>query len=225
MRPLMAFAVLGVGLAARLAPAQVPQPQPLPPAVTTDTAVNTLTVQNQRRVPVSIYLEHGRFDRRLGIVGAQETRTLPLPAWAVDGRAAIQLVVHPAGEVADLASPVFALRPPARLGLVVPPWGELPPMPGDTMSAVIPPEALAEATLTVDNPRAHAVTVFAKQGRFDVRLGRVAPRSRATLRFPETVVLPTRSLRIFVHPDGGVDLESQLMTIRQGEHLALRVPK
>lgn len=222
MRSLVAAVALGIGALARAASAQVPQP--LPPTVTADTAVNTLTVQNQRKVPVTIYLERGRFDRRLGIVPAYDTRTLPLPAWAVAGEASIRLVAHPAGEVADLASQVFPLRAPARLGMVVPPHGTATPLPGDTMSAVLPPEALAEATLTVDNPRRQAVTVFAKQGPFDVRLGRVEARSRTTLRFPESIVLPTRAIRIFVHPDGGVDLESQLMAIRQGEHLALRVP-
>ena len=222
MRSLMTVVALGIGVLARVASAQVPQP--LPPTVTADTAVNTLTVQNQRKVPVTIYLERGRFDRRLGIVPAYDTKTLPLPAWAVEGETAIRLVAHPEGEVADLATQVFSLHPPARLGMVVPPWGTTPPLPGDTMSAVIPPEAPAEATLTVDNPRRRAVTVFAKQGRFDVRLGRVEARSRTTLRFPESIILPTRAIRIFVHPDGGVDLESQLIAIRQGEHLALRVP-
>ncbi|AHG92595.1 hypothetical protein J421_5060 (plasmid) [Gemmatirosa kalamazoonensis] len=92
------------------------------------------------------------------------------------------------------------------------------------MVAVIPPDALFEATLTVDNPRGVPVTVFAEPGTYDVRLGQVPACSRLTLRFPQSVVLPNSSLRVFVHPEGGPDLSSQLLKVAPGEHLALRVP-
>jgi hypothetical protein len=58
-----------------------------------------------------------------------------------------------------------------------------------------------------------------------VRLGRVPARARATLRFPKYVVDRDRSLRIFVTPDGGTDMNTSSMHLRKGEHLALRVPK
>ena len=60
-------------------------PQMLPPAVITDTVVNSVTVQNHRNAPVTIYLESGNFDRRLGEVPAKDTKTLPLPPWAASG--------------------------------------------------------------------------------------------------------------------------------------------
>jgi hypothetical protein len=185
---------------------------------------NSLTVQNDRKVPVTVYLEYGEFDRRLGIVPAMQMTTLALPTSAVRGRENIRLFVHPDGEGEDLASQEFELTPPARLALEVPPRGGLKQSSADTMTAVIPPEEQADATLTVDNPRDRAVTVFAEQGDFDVRLGQVPSHSRVTLRFPRSVVRPDESIRIFVHPDGGVDLSSETMQIRRGAHLGLRVP-
>ena len=223
MRPRIAALVIGLATLARVSAAQ--QPPRLPPVRTTDSSVNALTVQNERKVPVTIYVDYGRFDRRLGVVPPFNTVTLPIPAWAVQGRTRIQLFAHPEGEADDLASRAFTLAPPGRLAMVIPARGTTPPpLPGDTMMAVLPPEALSEATLTVDNPRKTAVTVFADAGMYAVRLGRVPARTRMTLRFPESVVLPDRSVRVFVDPDGGADLGSQLLHIKPGQHLGLRVP-
>lgn len=223
MRPRLTVLVIGLGALVRVSAAQ--QPPRLPPVRTTDSSVNALTVQNERKVPVTIYVDYGRFDRRLGVVPPFNTVTLPIPAWAVQGRTRVQLFAHPEGETDDLASRAFTLAPPGRLAMVIPARGTMPaPLPGDTMTAVLPPEALSDATLTVDNPRATAVTVFADAGNYAVRLGRVPARTRATLRFPRSVVLPDQSVRVFVDPDGGSDLGSQLLHIRAGQHLGLRVP-
>ena len=222
MRQRMIALAVALGALAGAAAAQVPQPQRLPPTVTIDT-LNAVTVQNQRKVPVTVYLESGRFDRRLGVVPALDVATLPLPGWAVRGQARVQLFVHPEGEVRDLSTQVFSLRAPARIALIVPPWGEMSPAP-DTMMAVIPPEVLEEATVTVDNPRAKPVTVFARQGRFDVRLGRVPAGERVTLQFPRSVVIPGGAIELFVRPDGGLDLSSETLKIRKGQHIGLRVP-
>ncbi len=222
MKTQMATLVLGLATLASVASGQAAQR--LPASVTADTSVNTVTVQNDRKVPVTVYMEYGDFDRRLGVVPALQTATLPLPPWAVEGRESIQLFVHPEGEAEDLATQEFTLEPPARLAMMVPARGNMAPAPADTMMAVIPPEELADATLTVDNPRAKLVTVYAEQGPFDVRLGQVPAHSRATLRFPKSVVLPDQSIQIFVHPEAGIDLGSETMEVRPGEHLGLRVP-
>lgn len=224
MKTLMAAFVLGLGSLARVAPAQEPQPQRLPPTVTTDANANSVTVQNQRQVPVTVYMEYGTFDRRLGVVPPFQTAVLALPKWAVQGRSQVQLFAHPEGSASDLSSQLFALRAPARIGMVIPPHGGMPPSPPDTMMAMIPDEAIADATLTVDNPRDVAVTVYAQQGQWDARLGQVSPRSRATLRFPKSVVGPARSLTVLVHPEGGLDLASETLRVKRGEHLGLRVP-
>jgi len=226
MKTLMATLALGLTALAGAAPAQgaLRLASAAPADTVADTAANTVTVQNDRKVPVTVYMEYGAFDRRLGTVPALRAATLPLPKWAVRGRARIQLFVHPEGEADDLATQEFSLEPPGRIGMVVPPRGGMPPSPTGTMTAMIPPEELADATLTVDNPRGKPVTVFAEQGAFDIRIGEVPARDRATLRFPKMVVRPGDSIEIILHPAGGEDLASQTLRVRKGEHLGIKVP-
>jgi hypothetical protein len=212
------------GLAALAHAAAAQDGQRLTASLATDTPNNSVTVQNDRKVPLTVYMEYGDFDRRLGIVPALRTTSLSLPAWAVRGRDRIQLFVHPEGAVNDLATREFSLKPPARIGMLIPASGTMAPAPADAMMEVIPPEEIADATVTVDNSRGKAVTVFAEQGEFDVRLGEVPAHGRVTLRFPKSVVHPNGTLQLFVHPEGGIDLSSETLHVRSGEHLGLRVP-
>lgn len=181
-------------------------------------------IQNERPVPITVYLKSGRFDRRLVEVPARTTRMLTLPSWAVSGRNDVALLVHAEGQ-SDLGFRTFIVRSGDRLSLQIPATGMLPSTPDDTMTAPLTPEELESTTITVDNPHDRAVTVYAEQGMYDVRLGIVPPRERATLRFPKSVVGRDRAVRIFVHPEGGTDLSSSLLRIRKGEHLGLKVPK
>jgi hypothetical protein len=185
---------------------------------------NSVTIQNDRKVPATVYMEDGVLDTRLGTVPAMQTATLALPEWAVKGHESIQLFVHPEGEVADLATQTFSLAPPARIALIVPVKGAAPQERTDRMTAVIPPSEEADATLTVDNPRNHAVTIFAQRGISDIRLGQVPAQSQATLRIARSLIGPDESIQLFVHPEGGVDLSSSMMHVRRGEHLGLKVP-
>lgn len=221
MRSRWTTLVIGLGTFAGVAAAQVPQR--LPPAVTVDT-VSGLTVQNERNVPVTVFMEYGRFDRRLGVVPPATTGTLPLPGWAVRGHTQIRLFARPEGELDDLATQQFALQSPPRLTLRVPPRGGPPVTATDVMMEAIPPEELAEATVTVDNSRTEALTVYARQAPFDVRLGQVPPHGRVTLRFPKSVLHQGATVRIFVHPDGGADLASQQLQVSRGDHLGIRIP-
>lgn len=211
---------LGLGMIATVASAQ--DPQKLPTTKTVDT-VNAVTVHNNRNVPVWVYLEYGKFDRRLGLVPAEGAQTLRLPLWAFQGLQSVRLYVHPEGEVADFASQQFTLERASQLTVTVPSRAESV-APRDTMMQVIPPEDLDEATLTVENARNVTIGVFARQGNFDTRLGTVPANGRTTLRFPRSVVLPGRQLTIFVHPEGGRDLAMQTLSIRPGQHLGLKVP-
>lgn len=181
-------------------------------------------VQNERDARVTVYLRTGNFDRRLAVVPARETRMLTLPEWAVQGRERVQLVLTPEGDV-DIGMRTFVVQSGNRMSITVPAHGTIPPEPGDTLMAVLTPDELEESTITVDNPRNKAVTIFAEQGQYDVRLGRVPAGERATLKIPKYVVDRDRSVRIFVTPDGGTDMATSLMRLRKGEHLALRVPK
>lgn len=224
MKALVLVVSLGMMAVPEVMSAQIPQQ--LPPAVITDTATNSVTVQNNRQVPVTIYLKSGTFDRRLGVVPPLELRTLPLPAWAAIGFSTVRLVAHPEDEVEDLGTEEFKLRPPGRIGMIVKTRQEVvAPAPKDTLMEILPPEELANATLTVDNPRSVPVTVFAASGLFDVRLGQVPPKQRVTLRFPKSVVSPFRSIQVFVRPQGGADLTSEELKVKEGDHLGLRVPQ
>ncbi|HEX4934898.1 MAG TPA: hypothetical protein VFV33_17030 [Gemmatimonadaceae bacterium] len=217
--PSLAVAVvMGLGIAAE---AQVPQK--LPPTVTVDT-LNSVTVQNNRKTAVAVYLEYGRFDRLLGVVPPLGTGMLRLPEYAVSGRQAVRLFAHPNGEVNDLSSQQLWLKPPARLSFVIPAAGDMPSGDKEGMTEVIAPEQLDEATLTVENPRGVQCTVFAAQGSFLVRLGVAPPKGRETVQFPVSV-LNDRSLEIVLHPEGGQRLASQLLVVKKGDHLGLRVPE
>lgn len=181
-------------------------------------------VNNERDARVTVYLRTGNFDRRLAVVPARETRMVLVPDWAVSGRSNVRLVLTPEGEV-DIGMRTFVVQSGNRMSITVPAHGALAPEPTDTMMAALTPEELEETTITVDNPRGRAVTVFAEQGQYDVRLGRVPARERATLRFPKYVVQRDRSVRVFVTPDGGTDMSTSLLRLKKGEHLALRVPR
>jgi hypothetical protein len=205
---------------ARTTSAQVQQ---LPTDVVADSLVHSVTVQNGRKAAVVLYLSSGKTDRRLGVIPALGVSTLPLPDWAVNGRAKVRFVAHVADGAMDLATDEITLQPPGRVGIIIP-TAEGAPTADETMSVMISPEDLAEATITVENPRAVPVTVFASKGPFDIRLGQVAANSRATLRFPRSLVGSVGTLTLLVRPHAGLDFATNTLSVRAGEHLALRVP-
>lgn len=181
-------------------------------------------VQNDRNVPVTIYVEHGDFDIRLGVVKPMQMANLRIPSWLEREGEDLQVYAHPEGGM-DLATQHFTWRSGARLGVLVPANGtDLASLPAAaSMSAVIPPKELNATTLTVDNQRAESVVMFVEQGDFDIRLGTVAAHSTATLRIPDWIVNEHDSVEIFAHPERGFDLSSQHLDLRPKEHLGLRV--
>lgn len=189
------------------------------------TARATIQVQNDRKVPITVFIERGDFDVRLGKVAAMRTATLNLPGWVLVGDAKVDLFVHPDGEN-DLASQSFHVKPGAQLAMLVQ-QGDHPlwtPAPDDTMSTVLPVADLKATTVTVENSRKEDVTVYVEQGDFDLRLGVVRAGQIRTLRFPEGIADRRQSVEIFVTPEHGFDLSSQPMEIARGAHLGLKVP-
>ena len=182
----------------------------------------TVEVQNNRTVPVTVDLEYGAFDHRIGVVPPMQTESLSLPGW-IPGQDDVRLFVHPE-DGRDLETPSLTLRPGMTLALLVPARGPVPAEPAETMTERLTTEELSHTTLTVDNPRSQAVTVYADQGPFDVRLGTVAAHTRETLKLPDSALYAAPDLQIVVHPEGGWDLASETLTVRRGEHLGLRVP-
>lgn len=199
--------------------------QAMTPAART-AARATIQVQNDRKVPITVFIERGDFDVRLGKVAAMRTATLNLPDWVVTGNAKVEIFVHPDGET-DLASQSFDVTPGAKLGMIVQP-GDMPawsPSPDDSMSAVLDCGDLKATTVTVENPRKEDVTVYVEQGDFDIRLGSVHAGQTKTLRIPETIAEKQDDVELFVSPEHGLDLSSQAFQLTRGVHLGLKVPR
>ncbi|MCA9739628.1 MAG: hypothetical protein KC645_18525 [Gemmatimonadetes bacterium] len=178
-----------------------------------------VTVQNDFPDAVTVFLEHGMFDRRLGVVDGLSTRTLSLPPWLVGHNADVRLfVVRKSGE--ELASQDFAFEPGHPVAMIVP-----APAPAEAVEyAELPMEELARTTLTVTNDRDADVVVYAQEREvFDIRLGTVPAHSVKTLDLPDSAVRDDQSVRVVVHPLRGFDLESYPLQIQRREHLALRL--
>jgi len=87
----------------------------------------SVTVQNNRRHPVAVYLELGATasaqvpdqEVRLGTVAGSATTSFTLPAWIVFNRDAAQILVRPAAGLAR-ASHWITLSPGEHVEVVVP---------------------------------------------------------------------------------------------------------
>lgn len=191
----------------------------------TSSQETTVEVQNNRKVPVTVFIDRGPFDVRVGEVGPMKTATLKLPTWVASEGHDVQIFVHPEGEE-DLASQEFSVHRGVHLGVLVPEgngaWPSSEPA-AARMSAVLTPDQLSATTLTVENTYPVRVVMYVEQGPFDVRLGTVGATSTATLTLPSWVVNDHESIQIFAHPERGQDLESTRLDLRKGEHLGLRL--
>ncbi len=182
----------------------------------------TVRVQNDRPVRITIYLEQGDFDTRLGAVAANSTATLRLPEAVVREHHEIQIFAHPEGASFDLTGQSFTAQPGSHLELLVPTSAEIVPLTRELVRD--PNPANPATTVMVENTRDQAVAVFVEMGDFDTRLGSVPAQQTVTLRIPDWLT-DRRSIELFVHPEGGIDLASETMQIRRGTHLHLVVPK
>lgn len=181
----------------------------------------TISVRNDRPVPVTVYLEQGDFDLRLGTVPAKNTATLRLPEAIVRQQREVEIFAHPEGAAFDLAGQSLAVEPGSHLDVAVPSSAELAPH--EQPTADPNPDSPA-TTVMVENTRDQPVVVFAETGDFDTRLGTVAAHQTATLRIPDPLTVG-EEIELFVHPEGGFDLASDTMPIHQGAHLHLLVPR
>lgn len=91
-------------------PEMIPNPGP---------GTTTVTVKNPRAEPVTLFVERGEFDTRIGVTPPNEERTFELPEWLAKDRASVELFVHPE-RGRDLASQHFELTDGAHLLVKVP---------------------------------------------------------------------------------------------------------
>jgi len=179
-----------------------------------------MTVQNNRAVAVVVYLERGPFDTRLGTVAPKSTAVLDLPKY-VDLDQTFEVFVHPEGGL-DLSAGPVTLRAGEKLAVLVPldDSRQVSPPPRE----MVPNPGLGNTTVTVENPRDQEVTIFMERGIWDVRLGVVPPRQEQTLTIPSNLIGDQKEVELFVHPEGGLDLTSQVFELKPGDHLLLKVP-
>lgn len=214
--------LLGLASISTVAAAQDQQPpRRLPTATVTGETSNLLTVQNDRATAVTVYSKSGRFDRRLGVVGAGEVATIAVPVWAINSTNTLQVFARADGEDTDLVTQSFVLGRANRLGLLVPPRGGVTP--SNDIVVSMNADQLASTTVTVNNDRDRAVTVYAEQGLYSVRLGEVKAGEQATLKVPASLLSRENTMRVFVRPAGGFDLATQTLSFKRGEHLGVRV--
>lgn len=209
----LAAAILTMA-APQVAPAVAPMPQ-------RDSA--TVTVQNDRKVPVNVFLAMDYGDLRVGTVPPLKTETLAMPSWLVRDGATVHLFLEPEGET-DLGSRDFTLKPGAHFALLVPEEGtpEPPPMRAHMTAKLTPAEA-AETTLTVENERPADVVIYVEQGDFDLRLGVVPAASSETLVIPAPLAREQDSIALFAHVMRGPDLGSEVFQLRPGAHLGMLI--
>lgn len=220
--PRVTALLLGLASISTVAAAQDQQPpRRLPTTTVTADTSNILTVQNDRATAVTVYSKAGRFDRRLGVVAAGQIATIALPVWATTGTSSLQVFARADGEDTDLVTQTIALRGSKRIGLLVPPAGGVTST--NNIVVTLSNEERASTTVTVNNDRDRAVTVFAEQGLYSVRLGEVKAGEQATLKVPASLLSRENTMRVFVRPAGGLDLATQTLSFKKGEHLGVRV--
>lgn len=221
MRQLSSLLVL-LASASSIAGAQTAQPprQLAPTRITADSA-RVLSVQNDREARVTVYARVRGDERKLGAVAAGQIANIALPSWALANESTLQLFVRADGERSDLVSETLPLRTNTPLGLLIPPRGGLAT--NDSLVVKLNADELASTTLTVNNPRAGAVTVYAEQGTLSVKLGEVAANTQSTLQFPKALLARNAAIRVFVRPLVGAGLATQSLTVKDGDHLGLLV--
>lgn len=218
---LMAAAAL-VGSAA-IANAQNTQQPPtrLPAAKITGDAMKAITVQNDRHTAVTLFVETGRTDRAIGTVEAGAVSTLEMPAWALRGQRNLKLVARAEGEGNDVAAYTLQVNDNRFLGLLVPPSAGLPS--SDSILVTMPAGLGSATTVTIDNVRDQAVSVFAEQGLMFMKLGDVAANQQGTLALPASMLKNKNEIRVFARPDGAAQRSTQALRLKEGDHIAVIV--
>ena len=180
----------------------------------------TVTVQNNRPVPVDVYVERGDFDTRIGTVAADQEGVLPLPPYLEIGED-VRIVVHPK-QGTDLESPEVSIPMTGTLPVLVPlnDSGYRP-----ERRDVIPSPGADATTLTVENSRDQAVDVYVERGDFDTRIGTVEPMNFRTFDLPQSLAREEADVRIFLQPKAGIELASQFFLLTPHAHLEVKVPR
>ena len=212
------FATLALTASATSALAQS-SPTRLPTSTVSADSSKALLVQNDRATPVRLFIDAGRVDRLLGTVAPGAVSTLELPEWALTGQRNLTVVARNASDDRAIASYSVAVDAGKRLGLLVPPADGLPA--GDSLVTMLPTGSATAATVTVDNSRDRAVSVYAEQGLRFVKLGEVQAKSQMTLAIPSSLVRNPDAIRLFARPLGAAQLSTGALQLKEGDHVGV----
>jgi len=180
----------------------------------------TVTVQNDRTVPVDVFLEQGDFDIRLGTVAADREGVLAVPRY-LDRDERIRIIVQPRKGL-EMESPYVHLPVTGTLPVLVPVsesgWVPQP-------RELIPNPGPNTTTLTVENQRDQTVDVSVEFGEFDKDLGAVEAQHIRTFDLPKWLAREEGDVQVFIHPQKGFDLSSQYVQLKPHAHLEVKVPR
>jgi hypothetical protein len=92
-----------------------------PPETTPNPSEGTtsVTVENPRDQQVTVFLEQGLFDVRVGVVPAHQEETLLIPPSLIASGKHVEIFLHPEGG-RDLVNHIFELKPGGHLLIEVP---------------------------------------------------------------------------------------------------------
>lgn len=189
----------------------------------------TLTVQNNRDVPVTVYVEGTMGDAgplrevRIGMVPPKDTRQIQIPEWAASENT-VQAFLHVEGS-GDLATEGFPVGPGVDIGTIVTTsdMGDI-----QEMTRQMPQEGAT--TVRVQNNRMVPVTVLVRESRpalgptLDSRVGVVPAESTVEMALPEWVETIGEEVVFVLQPAGDADLTSQTVNLIDGSTPELLVP-
>lgn len=218
----LAIGLATLSLGAATLGAQTNQPPTrLPAARVVGETKNVLTVQNDRDVPVTVFVQTRGTNRKLGVVKAGTVGTLSIPAAAVRGQESLYFYARTPGNGPDLVAQALPVNTTSQLGLLVPPSGGVTW--SDSIAVPLTREERANATVTIDNRRSKAMTVYAEQGTFSVKIGEATANGLTTLRLPANMLGNTDGVRVLLRPAGDVGLSTQVLKLKTGDHVAVEV--
>jgi len=204
--------------------AQTTTPQPptrLPAARVVGEVKNMLTVQNDRNAAVTVFMQTGGVDRKLGVVPAGAVTSLAIPAAAARGQNALHFYARTQGNGPDLVASALPAASTRQLGLLIPPAGGVTWT--DSIAVPLTSEERAAATVTIDNRRNKAMAVYAEQGTYSVKIGEASASGMTTLRLPVSMLRSGEGVRVLMRPAGDVGLSTQVLKLKTGDHVAVEV--
>ena len=178
-----------------------------------------LLVQNNRDVPVEIYLNTSPVDMKMGTIAPFSSAMMTIPKWVVADQNAIDVVAIPDGQIALKGEALLQDGGP-NFAMVVPP-AEDQDVKGvaPSLAALLVPSD--EATVTVRNDGHHNADVFVQAGAFDSKLGQVPGHSVMTFRVPDRFV--GMSSQVVVAPHHESVVTSQAIHLGEDHHVSVTV--